>query len=406
MAKKKKPVMKIVIITLISLIVLFVIAKWQGWIGNEILTEVEISTPSEKEITEIISANGKIQPVTEVKIAPDVSGEIVELNIVEGQKVTKGDLLLKIKPDVYESILERSEASLNSSSAQKEQIKVQLDQAEIDYKRNKKLYEDSAITLADFEKSQTQYENLKAQYKIAEFGIKNSQAALKESTDNLRKTTIYAPMSGTVSLLSIEIGERVVGAVQMTGTEMLRLADLTQMEVKAEVNENDIVRVSVGDTANIEVDAYVGKVFKGVVTQIANTAKATSTADQITNFEVIIFILPESYKELISETNPTPMRPGMSTSVDIITEKKKSISVPVQSIALREIEGKNTEVVFTWQADSSVVKMVPVTTGIQDVTDIEILNGLDTTMKIVTGPYSVISKKLTDKEKVSVKAAK
>lgn len=404
MAKKKKPVIKILIIVLLSVVILFGVAKWQGWIGKEILTEVEVSKPKIKEITEIISANGKIQPVTEVKIAPDVSGEIVELNIVEGQKVQKGDLLLKIKPDVYQSILERSEASLNSSSAQKEQIKVQLAQAELDYKRNKKLYEDSAITLAEFEKISTQYDNLKAQYKVAEFGIKSSEAALKESTDNLHKTIIYAPMSGTVSLLSIEIGERVVGAVQMTGTEMLRLADLTQMEVKAEVNENDIVRVSLGDTANIEVDAYVGKVFKGVVTQIANTAKATTTADQITNFEVIIYILPESYEYLVSESNPTPMRPGMSTSVDIITEKKSVVSVPVQAITLREVDGKNKEVVFAWEPDSSTVKMMPIETGIQDVTDIEVTVGLDTLTQIVIGPYSVISKRLTDKEKVTVKA--
>lgn len=404
MAKKKKPVIKILIIVLLSVVILFGVAKWQGWIGKEILTEVEVSKPKIKEITEIISANGKIQPVTEVKIAPDVSGEIVELNIVEGQKVQKGDLLLKIKPDVYQSILERSEASLNSSSAQKEQIKVQLAQAELDYKRNKKLYEDSAITLAEFEKISTQYDNLKAQYKVAEFGIKSSEAALKESTDNLHKTIIYAPMSGTVSLLSIEIGERVVGAVQMTGTEMLRLADLTQMEVKAEVNENDIVRVSLGDTANIEVDAYVGKVFKGVVTQIANTAKATTTADQITNFEVIIYILPESYEYLVSESNPTPMRPGMSTSVDIITEKKSVVSVPVQAITLREVDGKSKEVVFAWEPDSSTVKMMPIETGIQDVTDIEVTVGLDTLTQIVIGPYSVISKRLTDKEKVTVKA--
>lgn len=404
MAKKKKPVIKILIIVLLSVVILFGVAKWQGWIGKEVLTEVEVSKPKIKEITEIISANGKIQPVTEVKIAPDVSGEIVELNIVEGQKVQKGDLLLKIKPDVYQSILERSEASLNSSSAQKEQIKVQLAQAELDYKRNKKLYEDSAITLAEFEKISTQYDNLKAQYKVAEFGIKSSEAALKESTDNLHKTIIYAPMSGTVSLLSIEIGERVVGAVQMTGTEMLRLADLTQMEVKAEVNENDIVRVSLGDTANIEVDAYVGKVFKGVVTQIANTAKATTTADQITNFEVIIYILPESYEYLVSESNPTPMRPGMSTSVDIITEKKSVVSVPVQAITLREVDGKSKEVVFAWEPDSSTVKMMPIETGIQDVTDIEVTVGLDTLTQIVIGPYSVISKRLTDKEKVTVKA--
>lgn len=404
MAKKKNKKVRVVIIVFVSLIVLFGVAKWQGWIGKEILTEVEVSKPSMKEITEIISANGKIQPVTEVKIAPDVSGEIVELNIIEGQKVQKGDLLLKIKPDVYESILDRSKASLNSSSAQKEQIEVQLAQAESDYNRNKKLYEDKAITLAEFEKISTQYENLKAQNKMAEFGIKSSEAALKESTDNLSKTIIYAPMSGTVSLLSVEIGERVVGAVQMTGTEMLRLADLTKMEVKAEVNENDIVRVSLGDTANIEVDAYVGKVFKGVVTQIANTAKATATADQITNFEVIIYILPESYEYLVSDTNPTPMRPGMSTSVDIITERREVVSVPVQSVALRDIEGVSKEVVFLWEADSSRVKIVPVETGIQDVTDIEITSGLDTLNQIVIGPYSVISKRLEDKEKVTVKA--
>ena len=402
MAKKKKRKPFIITVSIIGLFIIIMVLR--SVFASEEGVVVELVNPEEREITEIISANGKIQPVTEVKISPDVSGEIVELAIEEGQNVMKGDLLLKIKPDVYESMRERSEASLNSSKAQAEQIAIQLEQARINYDRNKQLFEQKAITQAEYEETSTQYDNLKAQLRMAEFNIASAEAALKESEENLQKTVIYAPMDGTISLLDVELGERVVGTAQMAGTEMLRIADLMRMEAKAEVNENDIVRVSLGDTANIEVDAYAGKIFKGVVTRIANTAMETTSTDQVTNFEVRIYILPESYDDLVTEGNPNPLRPGMSCTVDIITDRKNTLAVPIQSVTVREQEGNNKEVVFVYRLDSAGVAMRPVTTGIQDTRYIEI-EGVGKDEQVVSAPYNAISKTLQDGSKVTVKAS-
>lgn len=398
MANKKKRRGLVVTTTIIVLVIaVATIYKMNSGVKGE---TVELEKPQMREIVEIISANGKIQPVTEVKISPDVSGEIVELNVAEGDNIPKGFLLLKIKPDIYISVKERTEAALNSSKAQKEQIEVQLAQASVTNDRNKQLYAQNAITKAEAEESQTQVDNLAAQLKMAIYNIASAQATLKESDENLQKTTIFSPTEGTVSKLDVELGERVVGTGQMAGTEMLRVADLARMEAEAEVNENDIVRVNLGDTANVEVDAYIGKIFKGVVTQIANTAKETTSADQVTNFEVVVFILPESYEDLVTPSNRYPLRPGMSCTVDIITARKRAISIPIQSIATREIDGRNQEVAFIYKADSSNVEMRKVVSGIQDTKFIEVI-GIDSTEMVVTSPYSAISKTLASGQAVT-----
>ena len=373
---------------------------------------VTVASPATGTIMETIPANGKIQPVTEVKISPDVSGEIIKLNFQEGDAVTKGDLIIQIKQDVYISARDRAEASLNAIKAQYLQQEAQFRQTELTYNRNVSLYKKHTISLSDFEKSQAEYEIAKSQLKAAEFNVKSAEASLKEAQENLVKTNIYAPMSGTISKLSVEIGERVVGTTQMAGTEMLRIADLNRMEVLVDVNEIDIIRLAAGDTASIEIDAYPNRKFKGVVTQVANSSKNSGTAvtaDQVTNFEVKVNILPESYKDLSTKGN-IPLRPGMSASVSIQTAKRDNvIKIPLQAITTRKglsdsldmIDGV-VQKVFLYDSQSKTVKVHPIETGIQDMNHIEVTKGLDTTARIVTAPYSAISKGLSEGAKVSV----
>lgn len=242
MAKKRSKKKMIIFLSIAGVIILLVVAKRTGLIGQEPPQKVTVEKPAERTIVEIISASGKVQPEIEVKIAPEVSGEIVELAIKEGDYVQRGDLLVKIKPDTYVSMKERAEASLNSSKAQLLQVEAQLKLAEQTYNRQKLLFEQKVIAEADYESAYGSMTQLQAQKRTAEFNIKSSEATLKEADENLMKTTIYAPSSGTISKLNVEIGERVVGTAQMAGTEMLRIADLSQMEVRADVNENDIVR--------------------------------------------------------------------------------------------------------------------------------------------------------------------
>lgn len=373
--------------------------------------EVNVEFPKRATITETIPANGKIQPVTEVKISPDVSGEIIELNVQEGDKVEAGDLLIKIKQDVYISAVDRAEASLNSVKAQYLQQKAQLAQVEQAHKRNELLYEQKAISEADRESSLAQYLVAVEQLNAAKYNIKSAEAALEEARENLRKTTIYAPMTGIVSMLMVEKGERVVGTSQMAGTEMLRIANLGEMEVLVDVNENDIIRLSLKDTAYIEVDAYPNRKFMGVVTQIANSAKsnASSITDQVTNFEVKVSILPESYSELLLE-NPIPFRPGMSASVSILTHTSyNTLTVPLQSITTRSglvdtLDANGLyEQIFIYDRDNSQVKVAIVKSGIQDMQQIEITSGLPDSVEIVTGPYNAISRTLKEGSKVKIK---
>ncbi len=376
---------------------------------------------TDRDITEIITANGKIQPETEVKITPDVSGEIVELDVKEGDKVQKGQFLLKIKPDNYISVRNRAEATLNSTRARQTQAEAQLEQAKQEFERKKKLWQQKAISDSEYEQAETAYNSALAEKNAAEFSVASAAASLKEAEEDLKKTSIYAPMSGTVSMLNVELGERVVGTSLMTGTEILRIADLSRMEVEVEVNENDIVRVQLGDTALIEVDAYIGRKFKALVTELPVSANTTGLAtDQVTNFNVKILLLPDSYQDLITPQNPIPFRPGMSATADIQTARKTGVfSVPIQAVTTRpdtsatsadttllaENTGENTkkkELVVVFVAKSDTAKMKVVQTGIQDDSYIEIKSGLDKDEPVIVAPYSAISRKLKNNSLIEV----
>ncbi|MDR0738387.1 MAG: efflux RND transporter periplasmic adaptor subunit [Prevotellaceae bacterium] len=418
MAKKKRKLVWIIIGSILLLIILLMAIP-----SREVSIMVETAKPVRKTIVEAIPANGKVQPVVEVKISPDVSGEIVELNIEEGDYVHKGQLLLKIKQDYYLSGRDRAEAQLNSVKAQLAQAEAHFLQVGLSYKRNKQLYLQKTISVSDFETAEAEYNSTRSQVEAAQFNVKSAEAALKEAQENLIKTTIYAPMSGTVSKLSVEIGERVVGTTQMAGTEMLRIANLDEMEVLVQVNENDIVRVSLHDTTTIEVDAYRNKKFKGIVTQVANSAITTGTsADQVTNFEVKVFILPESYADLKATTDYV-FRPGMSAAVSIETDTRpNALCIPIQSVTTRtDIKAdKDTTATDSTAVAPEVnvneikeqvfvvrdgkVKAVKVTTGIQDYSHIEILDGLADDDEVVTGPYSAISKTLNNDSPVQTKS--
>ena len=399
--------LKYLLIATVIIIVLIIIGKKSGVVGKEIVLKVSTEKATKRTLTETITANGKIQPKTEVKISADVSGEIIELYVEDGDSVQQGDLLLKINPDIYISTIERLQASVNSSKAQLLQTEAQLLEKKQNYDRNKKLFEKETISEAEFESIEIAYKIAQANLSSSQFAVQSSEASLKEANENLRKTQIFSPISGIVTKLNIEKGERVVGTAQMTGTEIMRIANLNNMEVKIDVNENDIVRVSKNDTALIEVDAYLDQKFKGVVTEIANSANTDGvSADQVTNFEVKIRILPESYKKLINEDKPFPFRPGMSASVDIQTETEYNVlTVPIQSVTARadsllpdslqqKENGELQEIVFVYNNDK--VKIRKVTTGIQDDSYIQIISGLKNGEEVVSAPYTAISKKLKD----------
>ncbi|MBS2098141.1 efflux RND transporter periplasmic adaptor subunit [Carboxylicivirga linearis] len=412
----KKPVL-LALIALVVIIVLLLIGKKQGWIGQEYREKVLTEKVTNRTITETITANGKIKPEVEVKISSDVSGEILELLINEGDEVTKGQILARIQPDIYQRNLEKMQAALKSADANLAQAKAQLVQKELSFNRNKQLWDEKTISESEYEQALSEYNVAKANVESALASVVNSKAGLNEAQDNLNKTTIYAPMDGTISRLNVEKGERVVGTAQFEGTEMMTLANLNQMEVLVDVNENDIIRVSLNDTALIEVDAYLKKKFKGIVTQIANSAKVEGTsADQITNFEVRVLILPESYEDMIDETkyNKYPFRPGMSATVDIQTNTKTNIlTVPIIAVTTRNdtISSDSTmvnkaeneskiEVVFV--AKDGVVEQRKVETGIQDSKYIEVTEGVDEDEEVVSGPYSAISRKLNDGDLIEI----
>ena len=439
---------------IVALLVIFLlVAKNQGWIGKEQPTEVDFVKVGKGDIIETVSASGKIQPEIEVKITPDVPGEIIGLYVKEGDSVKKGQLLLKIKPENYLSVVERSEAVVNQAKAGAEQSKsvqaqaeVRLLKSQMEYNRQKKLFEDKVISASDMELAETnlkvskqEIESAKANVGAANFNIRSAEAGLKDSKTNLYKTTVYAPMNGIVSKLAIELGERVVGTSQMSGTEMLRIANLNNMEVRINVNENDIVRVSLNDTAIIDVDSYAmtGKKFKGIVTEIANTANGSGSAlaaastDAVTEFEVRIKILPTSYRDLIDRKAKKvyPFKPGMTATVDIVTEKKIGVrSVPIAAVTTRGANDnvakeekdapannepksnakkeKPKEVVFVH--DKGKVKMREVKTGITDTSagTIEVIDGLKEGEEIVSGPFIAVSKKLKEGDIVIKKVEK
>ncbi len=408
---KNNKILKILLPIVIVLIIFAMIGKKAGWFGKALTIKVAVENAEKRTIVETITANGKTQPEKEVKISPDVSGEIVELTVKEGYSVEKGQLLLRIKPDNYISQRDRSLAEISSAQARRAQADAQFIQAELAYKRSKQLYEQQTISKSDFEQAEATYGVAKATVDAAKFEITSAEASLKDANENLIKTSIYAPMTGTVSMLLVELGERVAGTNLMAGTELMRVADLSRMEAQVQVNENDIPRVKLGDTAIIEVDAYLDQKFKGIVTEIANSAKTTGvSADQVTNFDVKILILPESYKKLVDEGNKNPFRPGMSATVDIRTQSKADIiTVPIQSVTTRTDTTKtagttsNKDVrTIVFVTDGKYAFAKDVKTGIQDNNYIEILSGVAVNDKVISSPFSAISKKLSDSTLIEV----
>jgi HlyD family secretion protein len=408
---KNTRLLKILVPAVIVLIAFAIIGQKAGWFGKAAAVKVAVENAEKRTITETITANGKIQPEKEVKITPDVSGEIVELTVKEGDHVEKGQLLIRIKPDVYISQKDRSMAAISSARARLAQAEAQFIQAELSFNRTKQLYSEETISKSEYEQAEASYSVAKAEVDAAKYSVVSAEASLKEANENLVKTSIYAPMTGTVSMLLVELGERVAGTGMMAGTEMLRVADLSRMEAQVEVNENDIPRVKLGDTATIEVDAYVDYKFRGVVTEIANSAKTTGvSADQVTNFDVKILVIPESYKELADKGTEHPLRPGMSATVEIRTETLSGIiTVPIQSVTTRTDTTKivktvtNDDIrtlVFITDGERALAKDVK--TGIQDNSYIEIISGVAEGDRVISAPFSAISKKLSDSSLVEI----
>lgn len=440
--KKSNKLIYTLIGVLVLILVLALVAKKAGWIGKDEGTEVVLAEAKRTEIVEKVSASGKVQPETEIKISPDVSGEIIELTVQEGDSVVKGQLLVRIRPDNYQSLVDMQQAGVNQARANLAQARARLAQSkanfvqiEQNYERNKTLFDQKVISEAEFQQIKANYEagkqeiaSLVQSVRAAEFSVQNAQASLNDARENLNKTTIYAPVSGTVSKLNVEQGERVVGTSQMAGTEIMRIANLNNMEVRVNVNENDIIRVGMGDSVIVEVDSYTSRdeKFRGIVTSIANTAKDAASLEAVTEFEVRIRLLNESYSHL-ADKNARPFRPGMTASVDIITARKNNVlSVPLSAVTTRsntpakpegDKEEENTaeapaapagpveEVVFVHTPDNKV-KSVKVKTGISDFENIEILSGLEEGQKVVSGPFRAVSKTLKDGAKVAVKDEK
>ncbi|WP_066835509.1 efflux RND transporter periplasmic adaptor subunit [Rufibacter ruber] len=447
MAKRKSNKLIYILGGLVVLLLVFLlVAKKNGWIGKEEGIEVAVAKAKPTTIVEKVSASGKIQPEIEVKISPDVSGEITELYVKEGDSVKVGQLLLRIRPDNYQAMVEMQSASVNTQRANLAQARARLDQALANsrnirqsFERNQKLFEQKVISRSEFDAAKAQYEANKAEVdaarqaiRAAESTVRSASASLEESRRNLEKTTIYAPVSGTVSKLNVEKGERVVGTSQMAGTEIMRIANLSNMEVRVNVNENDIVRVHLNDSAIVEVDSYTNsnRKFKGVVTSIANTAKDAATLEAVTEFEVRIRLINESYQDLLQKNGRSPFRPGMTASVDIITDQKTNVlSVPLAAVTTRakekagekaggpekennagaedkpvRAEDRPDEVVFVHEKGK--VTMVKVKTGISDFDNIEILSGVKAGQEVVSGPFRAVSKQLKDGAKVTVKDEK
>jgi len=409
-------------------IVLFLVLKQTGSIGNKDNgKEVETVVIKEITLTETVSATGKVQPEVEVKISSEVSGEIIELPIKEGQAIKKGQLLVRVNPDLYESGVSRSAASLSTAKAGLSQADAQLKEAKANYDRNKKLLEKGVISKSEWDKIVSAYEVAQASKQSAYYGVQSAGATVTEAQDNLNRTTIYSPVDGTISKLDTELGERVLGTQQNIGTEILRVANLNNMEVEVDVNENDIVKVEIGDDAEIEVDAYLKRKFKGTVTSISNSASSELTADQVTNFKVKVRILKESYEDMLKgkPENYSPFRPGMTATVDIITERKENIvAVPISAVVVKSdttatpqdavaqlkekeqekktgVTNKKFECVFVKVGDKAVLR--PITTGVQDDTNIEITSGLKKGDEVIIGPYTLVSKELNPNDKIRTK---
>jgi len=405
--------------------------------------KVTVEKVAKKTIIETVNASGKIYPEIEVKISSDVSGEITELNVLEGDSVIKGQLLARIYADIYASQRDeassrvvQSQATVANSQAALDAIQAQLEQDRATYNRNKDLYDQKVISKAEFEQFDTKLKASQAQYNAAvqnirslNAGVASAQTQLGAAYKNLGRTTILAPMDGVISMLSVKKGERVVGTAQMAGTEMMRVANMNSLEVRVDVGENDIVKVSIGDSADVEVDAYNNRKFKGIVTQIASSTiksggNTSTVSNDVTNYEVHIRLAPSSYQDLLDPLQPKkfPFRPGMNASADIKTNIKNGvIAIPITAVAARDVNDENgdkkkananpanenegvvadelKEVVFVLNKEGKV-DMRTVTTGIQDINNIEVLSGLKDGEEVVTAPYNAVTKTLKTGTKV------
>lgn len=414
-----------IILSLVVLIVLLVVLKKTGVLGHDTGLKVTAEKAVKRTIIETVNASGKIYPEVEVKISPDVSGEITELTVEEGDSVKKGQVLARIYADIYATqrdqaaaAVSQQQAIVSNGSAQLQALKSSLQTTKATYDRQKQLLNDKVISRSEFEQAENAYLTAQSNYNAALQNIRANQAAVQSATSNLQKTNkdlsrtvITSPMSGVISLLNVKKGERVVGNSMMAGTEMMRVADVSVMEVQVDVSENDIPKVNVGDTAIVEVDAYTNRKFKGVVTKIAssNTTAATTTATTATsstdviNYKVHIRLLASSYADL-AVSNPMPFRPGMTASADIQTKREDDrLSVPINAVTSRPKDAGTEleEVVFVLQKDGTVKKM-KVSTGIQDINYIEIINGLNEGDMVITGAYNTVSKVLNNGMKVTV----
>ena len=439
---------------LLLLIVIMVVLKKKGVIGKEEGLKVTAEKVVKRTIIETVNASGKIYPEIEVKVSPDISGEIMELNVAEGDSVHRGQILARIYADIYASQRDQaaagvaqSQAQVSNSKAQLAALKATMDQAEVNYKRQKQLLEESVISKAEFEQADQAIKSARAQYDAAIEGIKGSQAfvqsaqaQLTRANKDVNRATLVAPMDGVVTLLAVKKGERVVGTAQMAGTEMMRVADLSVMEVRVSVGENDIPKVHLNDSALVEVDAYSNRKFKGIVTKIgsSNTTAAQSSqissSTDVANYQVHIRLLPDSYKDLMGDGSSRnfPFRPGMNASADIQTKTHAgSLSLPINAVTTRNKKGESKpdkkkdeanndeqkdeevtaeastdndieEVVFVLQKDKINVKKIKVKTGIQDINYIEIEEGLKEGDEVITGPYNMVSKTLKEGTKVKV----
>lgn len=441
MAKSRKNKVWFIIAAAVVVIILVILGINKSKDSNS--TKVAVETAELRTIVETVSANGKIQPAKDVKISPYISGEVVELFVKEGDFIKKGQQLAKIDPEIYISTYERLEAAYKTAQANRAnakariaQSKAQFTKAQLDFDRSKSLFESEVISQADFDAATSSFQVAQADveaaqetYRSAKFQVSSAKASLKEAKENLDRTSIFAPIDGTVSKLSVEVGERVTGASQFSaGTEIMRIANLDVLEVNVEVNENDIVRVSLFDTASIEVDAYLDRKFRGVVTEIATSANTTGvTADQVTNFDVKIMMLKDSYENLIKPNSPikSPFRPGMSATVEIETETEHGVlTVPIQAVTTRadtsgriksarerreekkvaedanveENQEDIKEYVFLYKDGKAILTRVK--TGIQDNTYIQITDGVEEGDEVITAPYRAVSKTLKNRDEV------
>lgn len=435
MAKKKKSTTKklftVVVVIVAILIVAGILAGAMGLIGGDNATSVETADAKLKTITQIVSASGKIQPKTSVTIRPEVSGKIVDLTVEEGDFVLKGDLLVRIKQDVYKAKIEEVNAMLLTQKGRLEQARANLIQAKSNYQQKKKLYEREVASKASYIDAKQNYEAMKASFNAAEAQVQSAQAQIKQAKEDLQKTLIKAPRSGTVTKLEVEEGEQVLGNARVAGTEMMHIAVMNNMEVQAEVNENDIVDVALGDTVKIEVDAYPQRTFEGIVSEISNSAKVESegTAEQVTNYEVKVGIVtphnldmagPDSMKKKEIQEVPDgqfvpTFKPGMTASVDIETETvNDAVAIPIQAVTVRnfadEKDSTNTDDVIPEEDLRKVVFLVKdgkverrqVESGISDNTHIQIVSGVDVGDEVVIGPYRTLSERLKDGENVKI----